>query len=68
VAELAFRGLTAESKQYFKLLTDWALAERSRLDVSHLSGIMRRVRDFCADQIAKPDLPDDRKEEYTEFI
>ncbi len=68
IAELAFHGLTAESKQYFKLLTDWALAERKGLDVSHLADIMRRVRDFCASQIAKPDLPQDRKTEYTEFI
>jgi hypothetical protein len=68
IAQLAFQGLTAESRQYFKLLTDWALAERQGLDVSHLSGIMHRVRDFCAKQIAKPDLPDDRKAEYTEFI
>jgi hypothetical protein len=68
IAELAFQGLTAESRQYFKLLTDWVLAERKGLDVSHLSGIMRRVRDFCAEQIAKPNLPEDRKTEYTEFI
>ncbi|MBH0179992.1 MAG: ATP-binding protein [Nitrospira sp.] len=68
IAELAFQGLTEESSQYFKLLTDWALAERQGLDVSHLAGIMHRVRDFCARQIAKPDLPEDRKLEYTEFI
>ncbi|MDH4328243.1 MAG: ATP-binding protein, partial [Nitrospira sp.] len=68
VAELAFRGLTDESKQYFKLLTDWALAERQGLDVSHLSDTMHRVRDFCAKQIAKLDLPDSRKSEVTEFI
>lgn len=68
MAELAFHGLTEESREYFKLLTDWALAERQGLDVSHLSGIMRRVRDFCATQIAKPELPKDRKAEYIEFI
>lgn len=68
IAELAFQGLTAEGIQYFKLLTDWTLAERKGLDVSHLSGVMRRVRDFCAKQIAKPDLSEDRKTEYTEFI
>lgn len=68
IAKLAFQGLTAESRQYFKLLTDWALAERKGLDVSHLSGIMRRVGGFCAEQIAKPDLSEDRKAEYTEFI
>ncbi len=68
IAELAFRGLTDESKQHFTLLTNWALAERSGLDVSHLASIMHRVRDFCANQIAKPDLPEDRKAEYTEFI
>jgi len=68
IAELAFKGLTAESGQYFRLLTDWALAERKGLDVSHLSGIMGRVRDFCADQIAKPNFPETRKTEYAEFI
>jgi len=68
IAELAFHGLTAESKRYFKLLIDWALAERGQLDVSDLAGIMRRVRDFCATQIAKPDLPDDRRTEYTDFV
>jgi len=68
IAELAFKGLTAESGQYFRLLTDWALAERKGLDVSHLSGIMGRVRDFCADQIAKPNFPEARKTEYAEFI
>lgn len=68
IAEMAFQGLSAKSKHYFDLLTDWALAERQGLDVSHLSGIMRRVQDFCADQIAKPDLSEDRKTEYTEFI
>ncbi len=68
IAQLAFQGLTAESRQYFKLLTDWALAERKGLDVSHLAGVMRRVRDFCAKQIANPDLPDDRRAEYTKFI
>jgi len=68
IAELAFQGLTAESRQYSKMLTDWALAERKGLDVSHLSGIMRRVRDFCAQQLAKSDLPKERGAEYTEFI
>jgi len=68
IAELAFQGLTEESKQYFRLFTDWALAERQGLDVSHLAGIMHRVRDFCARQIDKPDLPVDRKLEYTELI
>ena len=68
IAQMAFQGLTAESKQYFRLLTDWALVERKGLDVSHLSGIMGRVRDFCADQIAKPTVSEDRKTEYTEFI
>ncbi|MDH4186174.1 MAG: ATP-binding protein [Nitrospira sp.] len=68
IAQLAFQGLTAESAQYFKLLTDWALAERQGLDVSRLADIMHRVRDFCARQITKPDLPEDRKLEYTEFI
>jgi len=68
IAELAFQGLTAEGKQYFKLLTDWALAERKGIDVSHLSSIMGRVRDFCADRIAKLDFPEARKMECTEFI
>lgn len=68
IAELAFQGLTAESRQYFELLTDWALAERHGLGVSQLSGIMRRVRNFCAMQVAKPNLADDQKTEYTEFI
>ena len=68
IAELAFKGLTAESGQYFRLLTDWALAERKGLDVSHLSGIMGRVRDFWAEQIAKPNFPEAKKTEYTEFI
>ncbi|MBI4002912.1 MAG: ATP-binding protein [Nitrospira defluvii] len=68
IAELAFQGLTAESRQYFKLLTDWALAERKGLDVSHLSDSMGRVRDFCAEQMAKPNFPEARKTEYAEFI
>lgn len=68
IAELAFHGLIEESEHYFQLLTDWALVERKGLDVSHLSGVMRRVRDFCTDQIAKLDLPDGRKAEHTEFI
>ncbi len=67
-AELAFQGLTTESRQYFKLLTDWALAERKGLKVSHLSGIMRGVRDFYAQKFAKPDLSDERGTEYREFI
>jgi hypothetical protein len=68
IAELAFQGLTAESKDNFELLTDWALTERKGLDVSHLAGIMHRVRDFCARQIDKPELPERQKSEYTEFI
>jgi hypothetical protein len=68
IAELAFHGLTAESKQHFKLLTDWALAEREGLDVSHLSSIMRRVREFCVDQTAKHNLPEDLRAQYTDLI
>jgi hypothetical protein len=68
IAELAYHGLTAESQKHFKLLTDWVLSERKGLNVSKLSGVMRRVRDFYAEQLAKRDFPDDRKPEYTEFI
>lgn len=68
LANLAYHGLTAESQKHFKLLTDWALSERMGLDVSRLSGVMSRVRDFCAEQLAKRSFPDDRKTEYTGFI
>ncbi len=68
LADLAYHGLTAESQKYFKLLTNWALSERTGLDVSKLSGVMSRVRDFCAEQLAKRGFPDDRKTEYTGFI
>lgn len=68
LAELAYHGLTAESQKYFKLLTEWALSERKGLDVSKLSGVMSRVCDFYAEQLAKQDFPDDRKAEYTRFI
>ena len=68
IAELAFHGLSEESRKYFRLLTDWALAERKGLDVSTLSGVMRRVRDFYAQQLAKPDFLENRKAEHTKLI
>jgi hypothetical protein len=68
LAELAYQGLTAESQEYFKLLTEWARSERIGLDVSKLSDVMRRVRNFYAEQLAKRGLPDERKAEYTQFI
>ncbi|MGH7771051.1 MAG: hypothetical protein ACREQA_02295 [Candidatus Binatia bacterium] len=68
IAELAFHGLTAESRTYFRMLTDWTLSERKGLDVSTLSAVMMQVRDFCAQQIAKPELSDDRKADYKEFM
>lgn len=68
LAELAYHGLTAKSQKYFKLLTHWARSERKGLDVSKLSGVMRRVRDFYDEQLAKRGFPDERKAEYTQFI
>ncbi|MGH7180886.1 MAG: hypothetical protein ACREJN_02790, partial [Nitrospiraceae bacterium] len=68
IAELAFQGLAVESSKHFQLLTDWALSERKGLDVSNLSGVMSRVRDFYAQQLSKPQLPGDRKTEYTDCI
>lgn len=68
IAQLAFHGLTAESKEHFRLLIDWALAERNGLDVSRLSGVLSKVRDFYTEQLGKRDFSDDRKAKYTGFI
>lgn len=68
IAYLAFHGLIAESRNYFQLLTDWALLERKGLDVSNFSAVMLRARDFCTQQLAKSNLSAERGAEYKQFI
>lgn len=68
LAYVAFHGLIAESRKYFQLLTDWVLSERKGLDVSSLSAVMQRVRDFCAQQLTKPNVSMERCAEYKQFI
>jgi len=65
-----FGGSTdpAEAVLHFRTLVDWARAGKAYLDVSSLSGALRRLRDRLSSFLEESNFPPGRRGEFTDYV
>lgn len=66
--EIAIQGSPKEGIEYFRILKNWALSSQSGIDVSRVHSEIISTRSSLVLQLAKPNFPADRKEEFNQYI
>lgn len=68
VREIVIQGSAKEGIEYFRILKDSALSSQSGIDVSRVHSELLSTRSSLVLQLAKPNFPTDRKEEFNKYI